>query len=193
MSTAVEQALERLESLLQEKQEKIDSLEQQLQERDGEDAWEWTRHQVRSADPSPGLPVPRLEIRYRDMEDSGYVVEALYCLVYRHLTHDTGGLRCDGAKDCLVFVPMGHTKITGGATGVRPEPESGIWDGKMYGPFRDGAHIRHDMKHLMLPGFIVATDGQVYEIDLDAEAKRRAECEFHIRGTLVPMRSDGDE
>jgi len=174
MSTAVEQALERLESLLRKKQRKIDRLEQQLQERDDAEAWSWTRHRIHAADPSPALPVPRLEIRYRSLDRDGYSTEALYCLVYRHLTARSGGPHCDGTKDCVVFVPIGSTTINGGRPGGRhPREESGLWEGRMYGPYRDGAHIRHDMKQFGLPGFIVATDGQTYAVDLDAEATLR--------------------
>lgn len=175
MSTATEQALERIELLLQEKQAEIDRLLKAEEERDDSAAWSWTRHQIYAADQSPTLPVPRLEIRYRSLDRDGYSVKALYCLVYRHFTARMGGIHCNGSKDCVVFVPIGETSIKGWNPGRHPRKDSGLWADQMYGPHRDGAHIRHDMEQLGLPGFIIATDGEVYQIDLAAERKRREE------------------
>lgn len=126
------------------------------------DSWSWAQHRTLTADLSPTLPVPRLEIRYESItDDSGYTARARYALVYRHLT-----ARDD--EDRIVFVPLGQTKISG-AYAPEPRERGGIWQGRSYGPFRDGDHIRHDMRQLKLPGFIIGASGDTYEIDLNAE------------------------
>lgn len=80
-----------------------------------------------------GLPVPRLEIRYKDTADPEKL-RAEYGLVYRHL--------CDH----LVFATLGLTKIHGALHYYRDRLDL---------PFRDGAHIRHEMKTLNLRAFVV--------------------------------------
>lgn len=177
-SERIEAVLARLENLLSEKEAEADGLRSKLQELQEHEAWRWTRHRVCAADPSPELPVPRLEIRYSAMEGDpdGYNGRALYCLVYRHYTHSTGGLKCDDSKDCIVFVPIGETRCGGGARPLEPreaQGSGGRFAGRSYGPHRDGAHIRHEMRELTLPGFIVGASGDTYEIDLEAEAKAR--------------------
>lgn len=86
------------------------------------------------------LPVPRLEIRQSLLDnpvgDFGYNVKAEYGMVYEHLTGET------------IFVPLGSTNI--GANLSRYD--------FMGLPFRDGAHIIHDMFMLKLRGFVVYQD-----------------------------------
>jgi hypothetical protein len=144
---------ERLEEILNEKDARIDQLEAEIEKRDNEAAWSWTRHTMSKAkDP---LPTPRLEIRYT-LHQNGYNMTATYALVYSHLLGDA------------VTVPMGFTKISGGGVN-RPMSESG----QIYGPLRDGAHIRHDMKSLNLPGYLIDFNGEVHRIDLEAEKRER--------------------
>jgi hypothetical protein len=181
-SERIEAALERLENLLSEKEDEADELRGKLAVYEEGEAWSWTRHRVVSADPSPKLPVPRLEIRYSalDGDPDGYNGRALYCLVYRHYTHGTGGLKCDDSKDCIVFVPIGETRCGGGARPLEPreaQGSGGLFAGRSYGPHRDGAHIRHEMRELKLPGFIIGASGDTYQVDLEAEAKAREEWE----------------
>lgn len=84
------------------------------------------------------LPVPRLEIRWRRVEqDARYNWEAWYCLVYRHLLGE------------ILFVPLGREKVWRGAK--QPLVEGGVVDT----PFRNGAHILYDMLNLNLPGYVV--------------------------------------
>jgi hypothetical protein len=132
-------ALERLESLLDERDRRIAELEERVRALtdESERTWEWARHQLLEDDSA--LPVPRLEIRCRNLGD-WYNWEWRYGIVYRHLT------------GTVVFVPLGHTKVRGDG---RP-PIRG--DGSIRLPFRDGAHVYHDMKQLGLPGFAILED-----------------------------------
>lgn len=93
---------------------------------------EWYRHTV-VEDGGDGLAVPRLELRWDDPTADERV--CIYSLVYRHLLGD------------LVRVPLGRTKQTG-----RPGCPTNI---ENWIPFRDGAHFRHDVIELRLPGFVV--------------------------------------
>lgn len=83
------------------------------------------------------LPLPRLEIRktLAKKPDHMFNVKAEYGLVYEHLLGD------------IIFVPFGTTKI--GA------PDRYDF---MDLPFRNGAHILHDMFMLKLRGFVVYQD-----------------------------------
>jgi hypothetical protein len=97
----------------------------------------WCHHSEAASDP---LPVPRLEIRYEQVGGSWRNRVAKYALVYRHLCGE------------FVTVPLGETKIAAS----RNEPP--IEDGKVHLPFRDGAHIYHEMMTLGLPGFAICGD-----------------------------------
>ena len=91
----------------------------------------WKPRKLRQ-EANQGLPVPRLEIRYRPYNDHEMVAD--YGLVYEHLLGET------------YFVTLGSTKIGGGRV---------MEEGHLDLPFRDGAHIVHDMWHLKLRGFVV--------------------------------------
>lgn len=138
-------AMERLEELLDAKDEKISDLEGRLEdlERELNVISGWTRH-VEYTDagkvPNPELPVPRLEVRWQNSLDSGYEVEASYSLVYRHLLGH------------VVFVPLGVTRRNGSVGSLVNT------DGSIDLPFRDGAHLRSDMAQLHLRGFGIYAD-----------------------------------
>lgn len=139
-------AMERLEQQLNEKDAEIERLESEAQKSRDSKAWDWlSLPRLLDADPSPSLPLPRLEIRYEALDDDSYNWQADYCL---YLPHYLPGK--------VQVVPIGSTRISGGG-GPRREV-AGMHAGKFYGPFRDGAHIRHDMATLGLPAFIVVGD-----------------------------------
>ena len=131
-------AIERLEGVLNEKDAKIYELEQEVAKLEEEQAtaqWNWTKH--RASEEPEILPVPRLEIRWSKFDEHNW--KATYCLVYRHfLGH-------------AEYVPLGMTKI--GGYGKKP-----LLGDQVALPFRDGAHITHDMATLNLPGFAVYED-----------------------------------
>lgn len=116
--------LERLEELLDERDAEIEELKAELekneQQMDG-DVWGWTRH-IESKE-AEGLPVPRLEMRWENMDPDGdgYNWRCRYDLVYRHfLGH-------------VVKVPIGLTRSSGG--------KGRVTRGMVDTPFRDGCHI----------------------------------------------------
>lgn len=117
---------------------KIEDLEQSLRGADSQ----WTLH-VRLPKEQT-LPLPRLELVW---EPDGYVGQewyervAKYRLVYRAFWGD------------VLAIPLGETRVKGGY-GTEPP----IRAGKIEMPFRDGAHICHDMAALRLPGFLVCGD-----------------------------------
>jgi hypothetical protein len=133
---ARKRSVERLEELLEQKDREIEELQERVYkaEDQAERNWQWTKHFEIKEDES--LPVPRLEMRWREIEShDGFNWEACYNLVYRHfLGH-------------VIAVPMGHTRIGG--------ERNPIQNGKVDLPFRDGAHIQNDMAQLKLPGFAI--------------------------------------
>src|SRR5688572_2833550 len=116
-------ALERLEKLLDEKDEKIEELEHELQELQNEEEndWAWARHKTLKENPND-LPVPRLEIRWHQLSEDGYLSRWDYTLIYRHLLGH------------LIALPLGQTGRQGG-NGELP-----VRNGEILTPFRDGVH-----------------------------------------------------
>lgn len=138
-------ALERLEQQLNEKDAEIERLEDEAKKARDAKAREWLRPQLLDADPSPALPSPRLEIRYAALDEDRYNWQADYCLYLPHLLAGK-----------VQVVPIGSTRGSGG--GAPRRQELGKHAGKFSGPFRDGAHIRHDMVTLGLPAFVIVGD-----------------------------------
>jgi len=137
---------ERMAGLLDAKDAELDQLRTKievLQDKLDDEKWRWARHTKAAED---ALPVPRLEIRYRRVSgtwrnpDAWETKEACYNLVYRHLV------------DGIVTVPLGLTRVDGG-TGAPP-----VVNGEVVLPYRDGAHIYHEMMTLGLPGFAICGD-----------------------------------
>jgi hypothetical protein len=124
--------IEALRAALQEKEEQLQQLQAELDF--AEEMFGKLRARAQREDTS-GLPVPRLELRWiGEPEDSDGEWE--YNLVANHFT------------GVPVFYPLGNTEVTGGASAYLPT-------GRIRLPFRDGAHIKHDMKELKLPGFVI--------------------------------------
>lgn len=121
-------ALDELDQILDEKNEKIRTLEDKIERMEYRDEWHWRQFRTLSDDENLGLPIPRLEIRHRKV--SPYTTFVDYGIVYRHLLGE------------IMFVPLSCTKTSG-----YTEP--------LQTPFRDGAHILNDMFELNLRGFVV--------------------------------------
>ena len=127
-------AIERLEDLLNQAEEKIEVLEQEKKKQRYLEDWGWMR--TTTSEEKESLPVPRLEIRWTKLD--GYITQASYNLVTRHfLGH-------------VVRYPLGMTRCCG-----YHAVESLVHEGDVPTPLRDGAHILHDMAHLNLPGFAI--------------------------------------
>lgn len=141
------EAAEYLTGLLDEKDEEIYKLAERVEELenilDGR-TWGWTIHTKISDGENMNLPVPRLEMRWRELDDWGYNWEAQYRLVYRHFL------------DELVAIPFGNTKRGGDSPPMTNE--------KVDLPFREGAHIKHDAGTLNLPAFVIYGD-EVHPIE----------------------------
>lgn len=139
--------VERLNELLEAKDEKIEELEATVQQLEREvDGSKWGWRIVRAMKDVEELPIPRLELVASKLlwEDGSWSgdYEWVYRLVYRHLT------------DELISCPLGHTKVGGGSTQWPPTGH----DGRLTLPRRDGCHIYHDAAHLKLPAFARCDD-----------------------------------
>ena len=136
------QALERLEELLDLKDEEIERLQEQLSaaEQRAEANHRWTTHIEVPTDNHPDLPLPRLELLWDDLgergDGEGYATQIRYDLVYRHY------------RGHIEHVPMGSSR-----TSARIEKVTQY--GKIDLPYRDGAHILYDMAHLGIPAFAI--------------------------------------
>ncbi len=137
---------ERLTEMLDQKDAEIDGLREKVDRltRDVEQAEAgWTMHVQLPKEQA--LPVPRLELVWEPRgrgDMPWYTRIAKYRLVYRAFWDD------------VLAVPMGQTKVSGGR-GTEPPIGS---NGEIDMPFREGAHICHDMEVLKLPGFRICGD-----------------------------------
>jgi len=119
--------------------ERINELENELEkklraENDAKyvDSWRWRDIRKVSITENNGLPIPRLELRWRALDGDNAICD--YLLVQRHyLGH-------------LIATPLSSTKVGGGG--------SREYCARLDTPFRDGAHIKHDAAHFKLPAFV---------------------------------------
>lgn len=137
-------AVERLEEMLNARDAEIAELNEKLSECENQmdgDVWGWTRHS--KSDEAIDLPVPRLEMRWEEMDGpdgGGFNWRCRYDLIYRHfLGH-------------VMRVPLGMTRV--GNHSGRPPVSGGVVET----PFRDGSHIAHDAHCLRLPAFAICGD-----------------------------------
>ncbi len=121
---------ERLNDDLYNKEREIEKLKEEVDDLTYRDDWKWRHIKHLSEEENMDLPVPRLEIRYRALDK--YNVAADYALVYKHLLGH------------IEFCPLGSTRCS-----------SHSYIKNLDLPFRDGAHIRHEMATLKLPGYVV--------------------------------------
>lgn len=132
------QTVEYLTELLRQRDNQIRKLEDRVYELENAidgDVWGWTIHGRLTDEENMDLPIPRLEMRWVPLEESGYNWAALYRLVYRHfLGH-------------ICFIPFGHTR-RGGTTEPMTMESLDL-------PFRDGAHLKSDAQQLNLPAFVI--------------------------------------
>lgn len=129
---------ERLNDLIEVAESKIIDLENELQSyKDKENIqnreWQLPKYSI-PTELTKNLPVPRIEMRYIQEE---YISKWTYGIVHRPFW-----LRFEDNKDAIVF--MGISQTTGSGTSRVGEL-----------PFRDGLHVKEDMKTFNLPGFFV--------------------------------------
>lgn len=131
-------AIERLEDLLNKRDEEIADLRTKIrkqEDEDDEEAWLWTRHT--ESKEAEGLPVPRLEIRWTTLGRGMWNWLASYNFVYRHFLGQ------------VIVVPLGRTRV---GAGCERTPVTG---GQVDLPYREGVHIRHDAWALRLPAYAI--------------------------------------
>lgn len=154
MSEKLTAAIERLEELLEAKDNEISELQDQvtkfkdLEERE----FGWCRHESFEKDVYK-LPLPRLEIIARQITDNWDNFEWLYYLVYPHLLEH------------IIKVPLGRTTSQGGR-GLPPiytHQGGEILAGTVITPFREGAHLLSDMEKLKLRGFYIIEEANPHE------------------------------
>lgn len=99
----------------------------------------WARHRSHKKDTFGGgvLPVPRLQMTYRDLRGDWSYFEVRYALFTKHF------------QGFFVEIPLGVTRIGPGTPYGGPKDHNG----KLYSPFRDGVHLHHDTEHLGLSAF----------------------------------------
>lgn len=144
---------QRLHELLDQKDAKIEELENLLKSSNSlleQDPFVWALPGP-ADDAREDLPVPRLELLYEpETVPSGTVswhqFRVYYRLVYKHLMGD------------LHKTVLGETTCRGGAGKPIKSMEARSRPGKIDLPYRDGAHICHDMAHLRMPGFAICGD-----------------------------------
>ncbi len=142
---------ERLEELLNQKDDEIKKLSDELFElKDQEEAdWRWARPRILNENVE-GLPIPRMEIRYVCTSERRYNYRWEYCMIYRHFAGH------------LVAIPLGVTQV-GGSSDRLPIGADGIET-----PFRDGVHIVEDAKQIGIPACAIV-EGTIAELGLSAK------------------------
>lgn len=154
----------RLEELLEAKDEQLTELQEQLDkvvEVEDYHKFKWMHHRiVPNEDDAPGLPVPRLQLRYMPNDPDWYSFDVMYELVYKHYE----GAISEGfnpndpeADRGLRAIPLSQTRIGGGGHPMR--------HGKLDTPIRDGVHIHFDSEQFGgLPKFAII-EGKAVPVD----------------------------
>lgn len=142
---------ERLNEIIDEKGDRIEKLEKEVESLNNEKDFsrvKWQQHSAfQNDDFYKPLPYPRLEMRLSRLSlDNWYEIEWVYGLVYKHST-DTFSEKID----LLCFIPMGRTTSNGGRFTFSDWLEQ---DGSIQLPFRDGMHIYAESLVLNLPAYI---------------------------------------
>jgi len=108
----------------------------------------WLLHKTEPRDVGGQMPVPRIEMRVRRIDD--YSAEWLqYLVLDPFFTED------DDAE--VLLVPLGRTTTSAGGTKALFEK-----DAEPHLPYRDGAHMFHHMAQLKLRGFLTReVDGEL--------------------------------
>jgi hypothetical protein len=157
-------AVERLEELLNAKDEELRELRRQIRAQEDDDekrVWNWSRHHIFTEKDDVALPVPRLELRWENQDEHGYNRICWYYLVFRHLLGN------------IVKVPLSYTQVNGGGKSPFYSADQ-HYSGEDYidTPLRDGAHIVNDARQLRLPAFVIWED-KVQEIIPEGKEGRR--------------------
>lgn len=127
-------AVERLEALLDEKDQELAELQEQIQKQEDWMTWAWARHTQIDDDP---LPTPRLEMEAVNDDGSWYVTTFRTSIVFKHFLGHS------------VRIPIDFTKRTGGRNQA-PSPSD--W------PWRQGAHFAHESQFFGWPAYVRIED-----------------------------------
>lgn len=101
------------------------------------------------------LPCPRLQLRW---EESGRICH--YEMVMELQEYDIRREWYDEKRSRFLSIPMGRTRTA-------PAQSPLLENGEIKTPYRDGCHIRWDMKHLRLPAYAV-WEGHTFKIEQPA-------------------------
>lgn len=133
--------VERLEELLEAKDQEIDRLRTMVEEleqgleQERRLNGDWATHTIMYENSFPNLPLPRLQITCTPIDGNWHSTNWSYCLVYQHYLN------------YIVYVPLGNT-VRNGNNGPHPPKNDDL-------PLREGKHILMDSKHLGLRAFSV--------------------------------------
>lgn len=137
---------ERLEELLDKKDEQIEELYNQVSELNNfKESLDFVHHRhftIKNNGVREGLPYPRLEMILTFLgEDNRYGHKWVYGMVMKPYWFNWE------KDELLLFIPFSETKSSGSHELIR--------NGKMERPFRDGLHIQADSFALSLPAFVI--------------------------------------
>lgn len=143
---------ERLNEIIEEKEDQIIELEKKVEELENNADMSRLSWQMHFAFKNEGifanLPYPRLEMRLNRLsKDNWYSIEWLYGLVYKHDT--------DTHNDVLYFVPLGRTTSNGSDATFQNWVEE---DNTLQLPFRDGRHIYAESLAFNMPAYIICPE-----------------------------------
>lgn len=158
---AKDEEIRRLEDRLAKEDTKIRSLEGNILQLEG--GWSVPSNDEEDIEE---LPVPRLEFRWYQMyarqsenDWSSYI--AVYQLVHRHFMGN------------IIAHPLGVTRVNGGGFGEKLPPwkvfphRPDMPPSRCDLPNRDGSHVHHDAAHFGLPAYAVTPEGEYIRLDGD--------------------------
>lgn len=141
--------LDKKDRRISELEAKVEKFEEEEEASTYKDEWRWRHIREWTDKENFGLPVPRLELRWRHTK-GGHGIICDYFLVYRHFLNH------------IQAIPLGSTTRHGGIRNEKLPLDT---------PFREGTHIGSDMEELKLRGFVVNTDGKWRELRLGNDGR----------------------
>jgi hypothetical protein len=101
MDTDKLSVIERLEELLNQKDGEIHDLQNELDKIKEGVEWEWAKHQSFDVDPYPGLPCPRLQMRFGAKRCSCLLAAQSRAVEAAMRPYALGSLICPSVTGCI--------------------------------------------------------------------------------------------
>lgn len=157
----------RLSDIIDEKDKQLQELKEKLEQMELKTDLQNMAYQLHEhfeeSDLQKTLPYPRLEMRFRRIENhrgrkDWYNVEWHYGIVHKHYV--------DTRNNMMLFIPLGKTTSSGGGA----EFEDHFHSGRLETPHRDIVHIFSESIVFGMPAYIICEEKNIVQkIELDID------------------------